>query len=115
MNPISSSTNFQKHVCCPFDHPDISFSHSTPIMITTCYLCYTSISDLLKTLTKPIMDKCQKFESSNIWTVYNVLHFSLSLSFQPFMASMQTEHELTCLIRIALKNIRHHFLMNFLI
>lgn len=79
MNPISSSTNFQKNVCCPFDHPDISLSHSTPIMITTCYLCYTSISDLLKTLTKPIMDKCQKFENSNIWTVYNVLHFSLSL------------------------------------
>lgn len=113
MNPISSSTNFLKHASCPCNHTHISFSNLLPVLITIHYLCYSSISDLLKTLTTPIIYKCQKFESPHIWTVYKILHFSPS--FQLLMASMQREHELSCVTGLVLKTTLHYFSIDFLI
>lgn len=113
MSLISSSTNFLKHASCPFKHANISFSNLLPVLITIYYLCYSSISDPLKTLTKPIIYKYQKFESPHIWTVYKILHFSPS--FKLLMASVQPEHKLTCLTRLVLKTTLHYFLIDFLI
>lgn len=111
MKPISSSTNFLKHASCPFNHTDISFSNLLPVLIAIYYLCYSSISDLLKTLTTPIIYKWQKFESPHIWRVYKILHFSPS--FQLLMASMQREHELSCITGLVLETTLHYFSIVF--
>lgn len=113
VNLISSSTNFLKHASCPFNHTDISFSNLLPVLITIYNLCYSSISDLLKTLTTPIICKYQKSESPHIRRVYKILHFSPS--FQLWMASTQPEHELTRLPGLVLKITLHYFSLDFLI